>query len=207
RAVVVARVAAGCGGTSGKVLERVDPTMPPGTNLRMDVLMVRSLSTCAIGNPCRLADTSPCYTVAGAARQGMSFDPASVELVAPADARVSTAAQSQSFRLALDDTEVAAANALISGLRTQIFQATGGDINLDVRTHDLAPVEAAFVNFSSGAFLEPPALEAAGLADVNRDTDFVFAITGYRDPDSGILFQKSPCAGTNWLDRGPFGGS
>lgn len=207
RAIVVALVAAGCGGTSGKVLERVDPTMPPGTNLRMDVLMVRSLSTCAIGNPCRLADTSQCYAVADAAGKGMLFDPGSVELVAPSDARVGTAAQSQCFRLALDDAEVATANDLIAGLRTRIFQLTGGDINLDVRTHDLAPVEAGFVNYSTGAFLQPPPLEAAGLADVNRDTDFVFAITGYHDPDSGILFQKSPCAGTNWLDRGPFGGS
>jgi hypothetical protein len=206
RAIVVLLLA-GCGGTSGKVLERVDPTMPPGTNLRMDVLMVRSLSSCAIGNPCRLADTPQCYAVADAAGKGMAFDPASVELVAPSDARVGTAAQSQCFRLALDDAEVAAASDVIAGLRTRIFQLTGGDINLDVRTHDLAPVESGFVTFSSGAFLEPPALEAAGVADVNRDTDFVFAVTGYHDPDSGILFQKSPCAGTNWLDRGPFGGS
>src|SRR5262249_45018514 len=159
--------------------------------------MVRSLSTCAVGNPCRLADTSQCYTVADASGKGMAFDPATVALVAPSDARVATAAQSQCFRVALDDTEAASASDLISGLRTRVFQLTGGDINLDVRTHDLAPIEAAFENFSTGMFLQPQALETAGLADVNRDTDFVFAITGSRDPDSGILFQKNPCSGTN----------
>lgn len=200
-------VGAGCGGTSTKLLERFDAAVPPGSNLRVDVLMVRSLATCATGNPCRLADTSQCYMVADAAGRGLAFDPATVELLSPADPRVAAAAQAQCFRLALDDAEVAAASELVSGLRTRVFQLTGGDINLDVRTHDLAPIEASFVKFSTGSFLQPAALEAAGLANVNRDTDFVFAITGARDPDSGVLAQRSPCAGTNWLERGPFGGS
>jgi hypothetical protein len=205
--LVAAGAGAGCGGTSAKVLEQVDPATPPGSNLRMDVLMVRSLSTCAVGNPCRLADSSQCYTVTDSAGGRVAYDPSTVQLLAPSDARVATAAQAQCFRLALDDTEVAAANDLISGLRTRVFQLTSGDINLDVRTHDIAPLEAAYTTFSTGPFLQPPALEAAGLADVDRDTDFVFAITGYRDPDTGLVPQKSPCSGTNWLDRGPFGGS
>jgi hypothetical protein len=197
----------GCGGTSAKVLERVDPSTPPGSNLRMDVLMVRSLSSCAVGNPCRLADASQCYAVTDAAGGRVAFDPATVQLVAPSDARVGTAAQTQCFRLELDDADVAMANDLISGLRTRVFQLTDGDINLDVRTHDIAPLDVAFESFSTGPFLQPPALEAAGLADVNRDTDFVFAITGFRNPDNGVLPQKTPCSGTNWLDQGPFGGS
>jgi hypothetical protein len=204
---LLAALAAGCGGTSGKVLERVDPATPPGSNLRMDVLMVRSLATCAVGNPCRLPDASQCYTVTDGAGARTTFDPATIQLLAPSDARVAAAAQSVCFRLTLDDDQVAVASGLISDLRTRVFQLTGGDINLEVRTHDVAPLEASYVSFSVGPFLEPAALEAAALGDVNRDTDFVFAITGYRDPDTGLMPAKNPCSGTNWIDQGPFGGS
>jgi hypothetical protein len=206
-AAMLGAVAGGCGGTSAKVLEGVDPATPPGSNLRTDVLMVRSLSTCAVGNPCTLTDTSQCYTVADGAGGRVAFDPATVQLVSSSDPRVGTAAQSQCFTLSLDDSDVAAANDLISGLRTRIFQLTGGDINLDVHTHDLAPVDVSFTSFSAGLFLEPGALEGAGLADVTRDTDFVFAITGTHDPNTGAVQQMSPCSGTNWIDQGAFGGS
>jgi hypothetical protein len=154
-----------------------------------------------------LADTSQCTTVTDTSGAVVMFDPASLQLLAPSDPRVATAAQSACFRLGLDDTDVATANDLISGLRTQVFQLTGGDINLDVRTHDLAPLDAAFTSFSAGLFLEPAALAAAGLSDVTRDTDFVFAITGYRDPDTGMVLQMDPCSGTNWIAQGSFGGS
>ncbi|HEX2658699.1 MAG TPA: hypothetical protein VHU40_10515 [Polyangia bacterium] len=197
----------GCGETSAKVLERLDAAMPPTSNLRMDVLLVRALSTCVIGSPCRLADSSQCYAVTDGNGGRIAFDPSSVQLLAPSDPKVSNAAQVACMRLPLDDADVALANQLIAGLRTRVFQLTGGDINLDVHTHELAPLEASFVTFSAGPFLEPPALEAAALEDVNRDTDFVFAFTGYRDPDSGLSPQANPCVGTNWIEQGPFGGS
>jgi hypothetical protein len=108
---------------------------------------------------------------------------------------------------AFADADVAKASDLISQLRTRVFQLTSGDINLDIHTHDLAPVNAAFESFSSGLFLQPPALEPAGLADVTRDTDFVFAFTGVSDPASGLVPQMDPCGGTNWLAQGSFGGS
>jgi hypothetical protein len=202
-----AAAAGSCGGTSGKVLERIDPVTPPGSNLRVDVLMVSSLSTCAVGNPCSLTNGSQCYAITDATGGRVTFDPATVQLVSPSDPRVGTAAQTQCFRLALSDTDVATANDLISGLRTSVFQLTGGDINLDVHTHTLAPLDAPFVTYSTGPFLEPSALEAAGLADVTRDTDFVFAITGYQDPDTGLSPPMNPCGGTNWIAQGPFGGS
>ena len=66
-ALVGAAAAGACGGTSAKVLEQINPATPPGSNLRLDVLMVRSLSTCAVGNPCPTANTSQCYTVTDAA--------------------------------------------------------------------------------------------------------------------------------------------
>jgi hypothetical protein len=197
----------GCGGTSAKVLESINPATPPGSNLRLDVLMVRSLSTCAVGNPCTLADASQCYTVSDGAGGRVAFDPSTVQLLATTDARVGTAPQSQCFTLALDDAAVASANDLISGLRTRVFQLTSGDINLDVHTHDLAPVDVSFTSFSAGLFLEPAALESAGLAYVTRDTDFVFAVTGTQDASTGAVQQMSPCSGTNWIDQGPFGGS
>lgn len=206
-AALAAGLAAGCGATSAKVLEQIDAALPPTSNLRMDVLLVRSLSTCVVGNPCRSSYSSQCYVVGDGNGAQVTFDPSSVQLLSPTDSRVASAAQSQCLNLALSDSDVSNANNFISGLRTRVFQLTGGDINLDVHTHQLAPLDASFVTYSAGPFLEPAALEAAGLADVTRDTDFVFAITGYRDLSNGLMPETGPCSGTNWLAQGPFGGS
>ncbi len=198
---------AGCGETSAKVLEQIDAALPPTSNLRMDVLMVHSLSTCAVGYPCRSSNSSQCYVLADGNGTQVNFDPSSVQLLSPTDPRVSSAAQVQCLDLALSDTDVANANSLIAGLRTRVFQLTGGDLNLDIHTHDIASLYASFVSYSAGPFLEPSALEGVGLGDVTRDTDFVFAITGYRDQTSGLMPENGPCSGTNWLAQGPFGGS
>jgi hypothetical protein len=206
-AVALALAAAGCGGTSGKVLERIDPATPPGSNLRLDVLVVRALSTCVVGNPCTSSDASQCYYVTDAAGARTTFDAGSVELVPPSDPRVASAPQSRCLTLTIDDTQAAAVNDLMTGLRTRVFQLTGGDINIEVHTHDIAAVDAAFMRYSVGPFLPPSALEAVGLADVTRDTDFAFAVTGYRDATSGLAPKLDPCSGTNWIDQGSFGGS
>jgi len=200
-------VAASCGGTSGKVLERIDPTTPPASNLRLDVLVVRALSTCVIGNPCSSSDSSQCYFVTDAGGVRTTFDPGSYELVSPDDPRVASAAQSRCLTLTIDDTQAAAVNDLMTGLRTRVFRLTGGDINIEVHRHDVAAVNAPFVRYSPGPFLEPPAVEPVGLPDVTRDTDFVFVVTGARDAASGLAPKLSPCAGTNWLAQGSFGGS
>jgi hypothetical protein len=208
RAILLAgAVTAGCGGSSAKVLERIDNPTPPGSNLRMDVLVVRALSTCATGNPCTSADPSRCWYVADDAGGRMSFDPATVSLLAPGDPQIAAAAQSKCFRVTIDDAQAATVSDLVNGLRTRVFQLTGGDINLEVRMHDIPAVDAAFTTYSAGPFLPPAALEAAGLGYVNRDTDFAFAITGARDPDAGLTPKMDPCAGTNWIEQGPFGGS
>jgi hypothetical protein len=205
-AVAVA-AAASCGDTSGKVLARIDPAMPPGSNVRLDVLVVRALSTCVIGNPCTSSDPSQCYYVTDSSGARTTYDPGSYELVAPSDARVASAAQSRCLTLTIDDTQAAAASDLMTGLRTRVFQLTGGDINIELHTHDIAAVDAPFVRFSPGPFLEPPAIEPVGLADVTRDTDFVFVLTGYRDAASGLAPKLDPCDGTNWIAQGSFGGS
>jgi len=200
-------VATSCGGTSGKVLEGIHPTTPPASNVRLDVLVVRALSTCVIGNPCNSSDSSQCYFVTDAGGVKTTFDSSSYELVSPSDSRVASAAQSRCLTLTIDDTQGAAVNDLMTGLRSRVFQLTGGDVNIDVHRHDIAAVDAGFVRYSPGPFLEPPAIEPVGLVDVTRDTDFVFVVTGHRDADSGLAPELSPCDGTNWLAQGSFGGS
>jgi hypothetical protein len=199
--------AGACGGTEAKVLERTAGPTPPGSNLRVDVFLLRSVATCAVGEPCALADASQCFYLADQAGPRITFAPDTVQFLAPGDPQVASAPQSSCFRLGLDDAEVSAAGALTATLRTRVFQLTGGDIDLEVRTHEVATLEAAFTRYYTGPFLPPSALDAVGLPQVNRDTDFAFAITGFRDPDTGLLPKLDPCVGTNWLDKGGFGGT
>jgi hypothetical protein len=202
-AIALAAAGAGCGGTSGKVLERND--VPPGSNLRVDVFLLRSVSTCAAGSPC--TDPAQCFTLSDATGTRAAFAADTVQFLAPGDPQLASAPSSQCFRLVAEDAQVSALSQLLAGLRTRVFQLTGGDINLDIRTHEIASLDAPFNRFYVGMFLPPTSLESVALADVTRDTDFAFAVTGYRDPDSGLVPKLDQCAGTNWLDQGGLGGS
>ena len=203
-----AAAAAGCGQTTSKVLERADAASPPSSSLRVDLFFVRSTTSCAIGSPCGDTDTTRCFTLSdgnGAVR--VAFAPDSLQFVPPGDARIASANQSQCFRLVLDDTEIAAASSLFKTLRTQVFQDTGGDVNLDIRTHEVTAIEAGFRRFYSGLFLPPSALFNATSAALSRETDLTFALTGHVDPDTGLTPNVDPCTGTNSLKLGGLGGS
>ena len=58
----------------------------------------------------------------------------------------------QCFRMVLADDGVTAAGAATSVLRTRVFQDSGGDINLDVRLHEVAAIDAGFSVFGRGFF-------------------------------------------------------
>jgi len=197
----------GCGDTRAKVLSRAQQQTPPSSTPRMDVLLVRSLATCAAGDPCTSSDPTQCYYVTNATGARMTFDPDTVQLLAANDPGVAAASKSVCFNLTLSDAQVATAQNLLKQLHTQVFQLTGGDINLDLHFHDVPTVDAYFTRYPAGLFLPPSALEPAAIRDVNRETDFVFAITGMDDPAAGLTPRIDPCAGTNWIEQGSFGGS
>jgi len=163
----------GCGGTSAKVLETVDAAIPPSSNLRVDVFLVRSVSTCAVGNPCSRFDLSECFYIADEVGRTLRFDPTGLSFVRPGDPRTQTAPQVQCFRLTLDDAQVATAGQLLAQLRADVFAYSGGDINLEIRSHQVPTLVAPFDVFDLGPFLDPAALEGVGLPLVSRDTDFV----------------------------------
>jgi hypothetical protein len=73
--------------------------------------------------------------------------------------------------------------------------------------HELAAADGGFSPFGSGLFLEAHALAAAALPSVTRETDFVYAVTGSGDPESGLSPRIDSCSGTNWLSGGVIGGS
>jgi hypothetical protein len=212
-AVVVAGLAAGglaCGGSAGKILERLDGSTPPSSNPRVDVFLVRSVSTCAVGPACASPDRDQCFHVADGSGARVPFDPVAVRFVPPGDPAAMGGAgqQVQCFRLVLDDGGVAAVGEATRGLRTRVFQDSGGDINLDVRLHEVPAVETAAVSvFTGGMFLEPAALAGAATPLVTRETDFVFAVTGAGDPASGLSPRIDSCSGTNWLAKGVIGAS
>lgn len=210
RAAVIAALvgaAAGCSGSRGNIFERIDAATPPGSNLRVDVFLLRSVSTCAVGAPCSQGGGSgDCFFLSGGG-QAITFDPDTLAFLPPGDPAVGQGPQTACFRLAMDDASVTRAGQLFAELRADVFQASRGDINLDVRLHQLQAIDAGFSPFHSGLFLEPAALEAAGLPEVDRETDMVFALTGVADPGAGLSPNVDPCSGTNWLAQGVLGAS
>jgi hypothetical protein len=206
-AVLAGVIGLGCGGTTAKVLERIDASTPPGSTLRLDAFLVRSVSTCVVGAPCQARDPSQCFSLADITGPQVSFVSDTIAFYPPADPRIQGAAQSACFRLTLDDAAVTKVGQLMTGLRAQVFQLSGGDINLDIRLHEVASIDAGFSRYYNGLFLEPSTLTTAALPTVNRETDFAYAITGFRDPDTGLVPKMDYCHGTNRFNQGVLGGS
>jgi hypothetical protein len=198
-----------CNGSSARILERLDGATPPGSTLRVDAFLVRSVSSCAVGPACASPDREQCFYVADRTGARVQFDPAAVRVVAPGDpaATAGPGEQAQCFRLVLDDAGAAAVDARLRALRTRVFQDSGGDINLDVRLHDVPAMDVGFATFPSGLFLDPATLAGVATSMVTRETDFVFAIAGASDPESGLTPRVDSCSGTNWLAKGVLGAS
>jgi hypothetical protein len=198
-----------CGGSSAKILERLDGATPPGSTLRVDAFLVRSVSSCAVGPACTSADPDQCFYVADRSGARVLFDPAALRFVPPSDpaAMGGAAERAQCFRLVLDDAGLTVASEGLSALRTRVFQDSGGDINLDVRLHEVPAIDAGLSPFGLGLFLEPAALAGVATPMVTRETDFVYAITGSSDPESGLSPRVDACSGTNRLAQGAIGGS
>jgi len=197
----------GCGGTSAKVLARVDGAAPLGPSPRVDVFLLRSVSTCAVGKACTAGDASQCFYLADSTGSRVSFSTDGLRFVEPDDPRTQTADRVECFKLVLDDAAAATARDRMASLRSSVFQASGGTVDLDMRIREVPSFDAAFIVFNTGPFLPPSSLETLGLGTVSRDTDFVYALSGYRDPETGLQPKLDYCAGTNWLLQGVLGAS
>jgi hypothetical protein len=189
-----------CNGPSVKLLERIDGGGGVSSG-RLDAFLIRSVSTCAVGMPCTARDTTQCFYLADANGPRTAFATDGLRFVPPGDPLTRTTAQTACFRIAMDDAAVATAKDLLTDLRARVLSDTSGDIALDIHVHDVPSIDAGFTRYYTGLFLAPAALTAVGLPLVNRDTDFVFAITGFQDPDTGLLPKMDYCAGTNWFNQ------
>jgi hypothetical protein len=208
-AVTLAALAAGCGSTSGDVLERIDVIQPPGSNLRVDVFVVTDVTSCAVGAPCRSADPDLCFHLTDAAGEQLMFRPEGLQFLPPGDPAVAQAEQAGCFRIGVEEAALPAIADAFGELRQQVFQLSEGDVHLDPRIHAVGPIEAGFKRWESGTgiFLEPTALEPVALSAMSRDTDFAFAITGLTSLAGSPLPKVAVCGGTNWQEQGALGGT
>jgi hypothetical protein len=196
-----------CDGNSGPVLERIEAKVPPEFTHRVDVFLVTDVVSCAIGRACTSQDPDRCFYARKAGMDDILFEPAGLDFVPPDDARVASAEQSACFRLLLDAPARDSTRQAFTDLRSLVFSASSGKIDLDLRIHELEPVTAGFKRWEggSGLFLQPTALEALGLPLASADTDYSFAVTGETAP--GLLPKIDICGGTNWQTQGGFAGT
>lgn len=196
-----------CGKTSGKVLETVTHDIDAEDRPRVDVFIPHATESCAIGDACT-ADTSRCFTLSDSNGVVQAFNPGGIDFVPPGDPRITAAPQSGCFRLVVSPTLRTTIAQAFNQLREDVLTLSERRIDLDIRLHDLDTVAAGFKRWENGTgiFLQPTAIEAAGLPLVGADMDFAFAMTG--DPEPGTYTPTiQPCGGTNWEMQGGFGGS
>lgn len=198
-----------CGNSSGPVLEPVEATTPPGTDLRVDVLIAPEVESCAAGDPCPSSDPSACFFIADKDGPQVLFRPDGLTFLPPGDPGLSDAPQTACFRLAMEPDDVDLMTELAEQLRYDVYRLSDGEIDLDVRVHNVGSITAGFKRWEreTGLFLEPTALEDAGLPLISRDTDVVYGITGFEDPETGRAPNIEHCAGSNWEAIGGFGGA
>jgi hypothetical protein len=209
-----------CGETSGAVLERIPeqqevdsggPSTPPGTDMDVDVFVVRDVESCAIGEPCRRDDPdtrgdADCFEIELPDGMRKGFRSESLHFVPRGDERITQAMQSQCFNLVFDDENLRELTGNLTELTNRIYELSGEEILLDINIHPIASLTAEFEPFENewGIVLPPKALEGH-VRSLSRDTDFIFSVTGSRDP-SGISPQVERCAGTvDDIERGLVG--
>lgn len=197
---------AACGNTSEPVIERIAARVPPAFTHRVEVFLVSRVAACAIGSACADADPERCFYVR--AESGSAyFEPESLEFAPVGDPRVESAPQSACFQLDLDLEDQAKAARSFRDLRSSVFQASEGNVDLDVRLHMVTLDNGDFKSWGgAGIFLQPTSLSGFGLPLMNQDSDFTFAVTG-EGSSLGSLPEIDPCGGTNWELRGGLGGA
>lgn len=206
--VVLGLAAAACGDTTGPVLERVDPRVPPEFTHRVDFFLVSSVRACAIGRPCASRSADSCFYVRSPTNT-VYFEPTGLEFVPEGDARIDSAAQSACFQLELDEGARDRTSESARELRNSVFQLSGGRIDLDVRIHVVALQSGNFKRWEggTGVFFQPSSLDELGIPAMSASSDFAFAVTGEMDQALGVLPKIEPCGGTNWQAQGGLGGA
>jgi hypothetical protein len=136
----------GCGQTSAKILERLDGGVFAASSPRVDVFLLRSVATCAVGRACTAADASQCFYVSDASGPRTSFSTDGLRFVRPGDPLIQTADRVECFKLVLDDTAAASAREMLVDLRTSVLQATGGNVDLDVHIREVPSLEGNFIS-------------------------------------------------------------
>jgi hypothetical protein len=201
-----------CGETSGSVLERIPEhpangsggsgtNKPPGSRLRVDAFIVGDAWSCAIGNPCRTNNDPDmrCFEFEDENGNGFAFRRDTLSFVEPTNQEaIDAAEQSHCFHLIMSDEEKNRLHGDFNELVDRVFDLSDGEILLDVYYHDITQLSAAFVRFENewSIFLPTRALDDY-VPKASRDTDFTYAITGSRDPMSGLTPQVEHCAGTD----------
>jgi hypothetical protein len=198
-----------CESNSGPVFERIEPPVPPEFSHRVDVFLVTDVASCAIGRACSSQDPDRCFYARKAGSADLLFEPAGLDFVPPDDPRIASAEQSACFHLLLDTAARDATRRAFVDLRSLVFAASGGKVDLELRVHELPPISAGFKRWErgTGLFLQPAALETQGLPLTSADTDYSFAVTGESTPDLGYLPKIDVCGGTNWQAQGGLAGT
>jgi uncharacterized repeat protein (TIGR01451 family) len=174
---------------------------PPTESRRVDVFLLKDISTCVIGNRCETGTCLALSDSSGTPRVRFADDFA-FRAVRPDDPALGTAEVSQCLRLRLTDAEVAAKRSELEHFRDNVALWTGGALRLDLRIHELDTVEMSLSRWGGGLWIGPWDLRPVAFPYLARETDFTLVTQGIRDPALDLHHELGGCGGTFGADLG-----
>jgi uncharacterized repeat protein (TIGR01451 family) len=168
---------------------------------RVDVFLLKDISTCVIGNRCTTGACLALSDSSGTPRVRFEDDFA-FRAVRPDDPALGTAEVSQCLHLRLTNAEVAAKRAELERFRDNVALWTGGALTLDLRIHELDTVEMSLTRWGGGLWIGPWDLRPVAVPYLRRETDFTLVTQGIRDPALDLHHELGGCGGTFGADLG-----
>ncbi len=168
---------------------------------RVDVLLMREVRTCFIGDPCTFGPCVGLRDDTGALRVAFA-DNAWFHVVREDDPAIGRAGLGQCVKLGLSDLEVENIRRELELTADNVRAWSGRDLHLRLVIHEVPSVSLALSRWGPGPWLAPWDLRATVERYLSPQTDFVIVTSGVRDSVTGYHHDVAGCGGTFGSDYG-----
>jgi hypothetical protein len=181
---------------------------PSARSYQVDVLVMREIHTCAIGDRCT---TQPCFNfqnISTGQNQVSFANNANFALVTPNDPRRQTAAQVLCLNLTIDPVEVSEIRTQLDAMRSYVLAQTANSLALTFVVHEVPAVDMTMQPSGLGIAMTPLDVKAAGILQgrLSANTGFILGIDGAGDFTQNLRTPLGGC-GLSYGYQPPTGGA
>jgi hypothetical protein len=186
-----------CSGVAIDDSEQVGEVQQALRSYQVDVLVMRDLATCAVGDPCT---GGACYDFQNATtgQSQVEFEAnANFAIVRPDDPRVSSAAQVLCLNLRIEPFEVSEIRAQLDAASAYVLAQTNGDLALNFVVHEVPLTQMTMqpIVEALGTAMTPLDVKLAGILDgrLSANTDFILGMHNAGDFTRNIRVPLGGC--------------